>query len=245
MQIFQKQIMLVALVFVIGELKEVLAFVNCTGYIDFDKIMQSNDHVYIDSVLEDCFSANSYNIKQLPLEDYSRFHRLTMQYRFALNSLLKLESSGSLTILANLGFYWIDENRLWDKSAIKMPKTSVAVSYDSIWTPNFGLAQCESDPCLIIPDGGSDISQQASGLTSLNMIQILHSVCQMDLFKFPFDIQTCKLSFWMMHFTTWQVEMQQVNETLEFFDFFHDEWSLVSIKDYAKNFSAKVRFIYF
>ena len=236
MKTIQTLIKGITVLVIIGKLKLAVALVNCTGYIDFDKLLVSKDHLYIDSLLDDCFTANTYNIKQLPLEDYSLFRRLKIEYRFTLNSLLKLENAGSLSILATMGFFWFDENRLWDSSAIKMSKSSVAVSYNSIWTPNFALAQCESDPCLILPDDGSDISQQASGLTSLNMIQILHSACQMDLFKFPFDTQNCKLSFWLMHFTTMQVEMTEVNETYEFFEFFNDEWSLVSIKDYAKNF---------
>ena len=218
----------------------VYSFINCTGYVDFSQITASKDILFLDSALEDCFTANSYNTMQLPIESYSVYKRLVVEYRFTLNNLLKLDNGGSLSIVTTIGFFWIDENRIWDSSAIKMSKTSVAVEYDSIWTPVFGLAQCESDPCQLVADSSSDVTQDATGKTSLQMIRILSTVCEMDLSKFPFDTQKCTLSFWLMHFTTMQVDMREMNKTLEFFTFQSQEWELVSLYDKAKNFSAKV-----
>ena len=121
-----------------------------------------------------------------------------------------------------------------------MSKETVSVSYEDIWTPTFALAQCEDDPCVIRADEDSDIHVLSTGEVQLSMLRLLSSFCQLDLRKFPFDSQTCLLSFWLMRFTSQQVNILMLSRSAEFFDFFSDEWQLSSVADFSKNFTAKI-----
>ncbi|XP_015234888.1 PREDICTED: 5-hydroxytryptamine receptor 3A-like [Cyprinodon variegatus] len=131
-----------------------------------------------------------------------------------------------------LKMYWINEFLIWNSSefcGIKM----LTVPSSMLWTPDIIIQEDSSN------DGGSDedplLSVFSYGLVILNKRLQLTSACKFDFFRFPFDTQTCNISFSSMTYDESLMKLGKVmsdtllTEVSEQIMLTAGEWKLVNI----------------
>lgn len=135
----------------------------------------------MEPVLHACLAANPYNTRHLPrlVGSETKDNPLHMQYNFFFNSLLALESSGTIELRAFLRLEWPDQLRAWDKQALGIDK--IKVPLHEVWTPVLQVANCITDNCYILPYNRSTVGLESNGMVTLGVQLYVKANCDVNL----------------------------------------------------------------
>ena len=98
-----------------------------------------------DQAIHRCLQANPYDTSMIPVLEGASFHELSLNYMFALHSLLELDNTGSLVMTVSFIFAWKDEHRVLSEQSLASPVMLVLIPVSEVWVPRFTLAQCLCD----------------------------------------------------------------------------------------------------
>lgn len=124
---------------------------------------------------------------------------------------------------------WVDENLRWNSSVSNI--SFLSVSTNSIWIPDIELLNAASIPQIYTLKGG--INLYNDGLLMWSNPAIYSFSCALELYRFPFDTQTC-----IMKFSSWVydnsllilVANPDVNKQIDLLESFsHSEWEIVGV----------------
>ncbi|XP_077590923.1 5-hydroxytryptamine receptor 3A [Stigmatopora nigra] len=87
--------------------------------------------------------------------------------------------------------------------------THVSVPRSKLWTPDIGIQEDTSDTGSVTKS--SYVTVYATGLLQITARQRLTSTCTLNLFNFPFDRQTCDISFSPMNTYVDSMQLQTFN----------------------------------
>ena len=203
---------------------------NCSQEIGFaiNNAKDSLNGINRESVLHQCFKNNPYDITQLPKNGDKIFQ---MDYTFDFVNLISLENDGTIVVIADLEYNWIDEFRKWNSSEL-WGLFRISIPSFEIWTPKFLLTNCESETCIFGANNDSyslifDTGEVGLFLQNRKMT----ASCDMDLTEFPYDSQTCSLSFQVQSHLKSRVSIVSTNGTFLKDMVDNDEWDLPEITD--------------
>ena len=152
---------------------------STTGSLQHQPTIRQSTNLFLDPVLHACIRAHPYNTDQLPLRVGEPQVAIEMTYNFFFTNLLLFESDGTIGFKAFLRFEWQDSNRVWNFSQMPVPK--VHLPHYEVWTPQFSLANCESELCHILPHNRTNVGVEHDGTVTL-VVQIKqHATCVMNL----------------------------------------------------------------
>ena len=145
---------------------------------------------FMEPVLHACLAANPYNTRHLPrlVGSETKDSPLQVKYNFFFNSLLALESCGTIVLRAFLRLEWHDQMRGWDKQAFGIDK--IKVPLDEVWTPVLQVANCITDNCYILPFNRSTVGLEHTGQVTLGMQLYIKASCDVSLIvRSPFSFK--------------------------------------------------------
>ena len=121
---------------------------------------------------------------------------LTIQFDVRLNKIVKLDMKEQQLILnARVMMLWIDSKLKWDKTKYNGTQF-VVVPNDKFWTPDILLHNTASDASMSARDVyKANLRVLNTGLVTWMSPVTLRSSCDIDVRWFPFDTQSCTLTF--------------------------------------------------
>ena len=167
---------------------------NCSTEIGFAIKNMSDPFKSINrqSALHQCFKNNLYDITQLPLLGEKV---VEIRYSFDVINIISLENDGTIVLVADFDFGWVDEFRKWNSSEL-LGLESIYIPTQEIWTPEFVLSNCESDNCVYGANNQTRAKLFSDGVASLMLLRKKFvATCEIDLSTFPYDSQKCTLTF--------------------------------------------------
>ena len=144
----------------------------------------------LDTLLKDKLS--TYNRKIRPVHNQST---TTMVYlNFDLITLQELdEVNDRFSVIGIIYLYWEDQMMTWDPEKYGDLKEILTESGD-FWTPHFVLVNTY-EKLEKVGDDWTLIRYNPEGVASYTPGQIFAGNCQVDIFYYPWDTQTCSLTF--------------------------------------------------
>ena len=197
---------------------------------NFKTIKSSN--YYYEPFIHSCFNDNPYDTTQLPLLQKGQ---LIIRYQFGLNSLIELTAAGKFSFVCTIALYWIDLNRCWNDS--EFPIYGINIPAREIWTPSLRLVNSRSNDFLFEVTNSSFVYIFSSGDVEFYGIKQFDASCHIELEEFPFDSQNCSIYFLIQNYASNEIVVATSEEVYQGFQFDADEWKIVRISDFAKNYS--------
>ena len=122
---------------------------------------------------------------------------LNLTFDWTLVNLLSF-TDGKLKMFAQITFIWQDSFRSWDYSQI--PIFYISLPASEVWTPRFSFLNA-------VKEKYANLGVRAGDRVNLQPIdmfivfsRVLEGKCEMNLWNFPFDKQTCELVFLLDRF---------------------------------------------
>ena len=190
------------------------------------------------SRLHSCFLSYSYDTTQLPVP--SQALPLVIYFDWALFNLLSFQD-GIIAITYQISITWMDYLRSWNP--IEIPISSIQVPIQEIWHPQFFIMEANDIKYISALSQFVVVSIYPNGLSLFNGGTITKGKCSLNLLKFPFDIQTCKLTHILQRFhdqsSQIDVVIQKSPYAYRFKSIANDEWEILSTQTNAINLSAE------
>lgn len=101
---------------------------------------------------------------------------------------------------------WTDERLAWTPASHN-GVSSMQFSQDSIWTPQLIL----TNPYSNSKDFGGDkllLTVTPNGLVRWSTLEVMESTCMVDITKFPYDRQSCAMTFTFLGYSSQQVNFK-------------------------------------
>ncbi|CAC5385192.1 unnamed protein product [Mytilus coruscus] len=155
-----------------------------------------------------------------PLEVKLQFHLMTItQFR---------EVEETLQIAGGISAFWTDGEFAWTPSSYGNAEY-IIVPHTIVWTPRLVLLNSVG---TLQPLGlGNELSVTIdyNGSTTVSFGEVLSSKCSTDIYKFPFDSQTCELEFAAWGVYARDIRLLAVSNPIDL-SFFtpNSDWDLVS-----------------
>ncbi|XP_071135422.1 acetylcholine receptor subunit alpha-type unc-38-like [Mytilus edulis] len=155
-----------------------------------------------------------------PLEVTLQFHLMTItQFR---------EVEETLQIAAGISAFWTDGEFSWTPSSYGNAEY-VIVPQTTVWTPTLVLLNSVG---TLQPLGlGNELSVTIdyNGSTTVSFGEVLSSKCSTNIYKFPFDSQTCELEFAAWGVYERDIRLLAVSNSIDLSSFTpNSDWDLVS-----------------
>ncbi|CAC5421488.1 CHRNN [Mytilus coruscus] len=198
----------------IGLLIPLLAFIN---------IVHAQTSPDLKSLHTDLF--NNYKKEVLPIENPSK--RLEIGVAFYLNSLNSFnEVEESISVTGAMLFNWTDSALKWNHTMYGNVAFTVIDSKD-LWLPSIFLVN-RIDSMNPVGDGIKfPATITATGEVAYFPGGIINAKCQTDISKFPFDRQTCTLTFVPWGFMSPQLTLNSIYDEAQLIYFSpHSDWKL-------------------
>jgi cation transporter family protein len=125
---------------------------------------------------------------------------------------------------------WEDCNLMWNASDFS-GISKIGVPYDKIWIPDVTLYEGINEIANM-----PDMKQYRAMITNLGKIQYqfpttVHMSCGMNIAKFPFDQQTCKMTFGSWIHANSEIEMFGKSDSGDLTSFINNqEWIVISLQ---------------
>ncbi|XP_060062769.1 neuronal acetylcholine receptor subunit beta-4-like [Ylistrum balloti] len=152
------------------------------------------------------FNKRSYQKSILPRVNKNR--PLPIFFSFSLHGLISLEEiEEKLTTIAHLTLEWNNTFMSWEEADF----SNISYFYmpqNDVWKPDISL----QNGFTKLKELGDDVilvKIRSSGVTKWKPFEVLETMCEIDITKFPFDTQVCKLVFRM-----WTTESQDLKFVL-------------------------------
>ncbi|XP_043955719.1 5-hydroxytryptamine receptor 3A-like [Gambusia affinis] len=157
-----------------------------------------------------------------------------VQLEIILSSILDLnEKLQTVTIHIYVKTYWTNEHLIWDPSEF-CGLNLLTIPVSLIWVPDIAIQEDASDSTNSQDD--PLVSVFSNGKVGVvNRLQLTY-ICKFDLFKFPFDTQTCNITFSSLNYDANLLKLvKSTNDStltkLSGLNMLTEgEWKLVSIK---------------
>ncbi|XP_052089175.1 neuronal acetylcholine receptor subunit beta-2-like [Mytilus californianus] len=196
----------------------------------------------VTNLLTALFTTNSYDKRVRPKSDQTTATTVDLDlYLVGINDIDEIE--GKLTTTAFLHLGWIDEFLVWS------PPSYNGVGYfyipqSDIWKPDITL---ENGFSKLKELGNSFINAAVAmdGQVFWKPFEVFETKCSLDTKYFPFDKQTCKLSF-----VVWSSGIEDVNVTLWNnginLDYYEEnsEWTVLSTAHIEASDAAESRVVF-
>ena len=211
---------------------------NCSEVIDTPTnataIYSSKGH--FEHCLHRCLYLNSAITEELIFIPPTLGDIFKIKFQFAVNNLISLTNDGSLDLMVTIYVYWSDPRIAWNESQIPISYTRLELSL--IWHPIFALANCKAKSCLVKPQRDYLVYLESDGDAFYEIAQLIKANCVLDLKLFPFDSQTCNLTFLAVNAYSDELAIQSYPIGFRYFQPECEEWEIVGVKDYGVNFSG-------
>ena len=198
---------------------------DCSDYIN-----SSNATIQSKSTLarlHACFNDNPYDTTQPPLPPGTTPQYIQLFYDYSLIYLVSFKENRILFI-GQLGIGWIDYYRMWDFT--ELPVVKIEIPLRDIWHPQFLFVSTIKRQSLKIFDP-EDMAILWPDYVTVMRRHVLEGHCDMDLYRFPFDRQSCTVQFQLERyfFYYYDVVIKRQNYTYKFENFQNDEWQVISV----------------
>jgi len=173
---------------------------------------------------------DTYNKESRPIKDVNK--PVLVEMGLAIQTLEEFNQKTE-TIKLNIWFRmnWFNEYLAWDKNSSQFPIKVLDVSPSNIWTPDIELINAAALPEIYTLKGGMMLYNTGECMWSRPGIFMFS--CPLDLHKFPFDTQNCKLTFSSWIFSNRYLKLSTYNDTSKAVDilndFSHSEWKVKGI----------------
>ena len=188
--------------------------------------------------LHACFSNYSYDTTQLPVPTAAL--PLEIYYDWALYNLLSFQD-GVISLNYQLAVIWTDYLRSWDP--MEVPIAIIQVPINEIWYPQFYIGESGDKKYLLSENPVEVAFLGANGLAYYTAANIVKGKCSLNLWNFPFDTQTCKLTYILKRFFNpmkkMDVLLKRSSMAYRFDLVSDDEWEIVSTQNNATNITGK------
>lgn len=136
---------------------------------------------------------------------------------------------------------WGDQMRAWSMEEI--PLSYIEIPLREIWSPRISFSNANERKYVQLVPLDATANIYSYGYLYMMHQDVLEAKCSLDLWSFPFDTQTCLLSFLLMRFFEdikgADVELMNAPQAYRFNSFPNDEWELLSTRSKTVNLSAK------
>ncbi|KAK7895620.1 hypothetical protein WMY93_020945 [Mugilogobius chulae] len=141
-----------------------------------------------------------------PVKNYS--NPLKIEMRFEVKEILELkEVEQTFTSYIKFDLYWVNEFISWNESDFCGLETFLVPS-EMLWKPDLHIIEImEKDKSPRSPF----LRILSSGNIKMNMDQVVHSSCRMQVYKLPFDTQTCNLTIKPFHLTVKEITLARTH----------------------------------
>eukprot|EP00112_Aurelia_sp_Birch-Aquarium-sp1_P018089 Seg4269.4 transcript_id=Seg4269.4/GoldUCD/mRNA.D3Y31 product="Neuronal acetylcholine receptor subunit alpha-3" protein_id=Seg4269.4/GoldUCD/D3Y31 len=161
---------------------------------------------------------------------------LTVQFDIRLNKIVKLDmKEQELVINARVMMAWIDPELKWDKSKYNGTQYLI-VPNDKFWTPDILLHNTASDTSMSARDVyKANLRIHNTGTVIWMSPVTLRSSCDVDVRWFPFDTQSCTLTFGSISQTNDAIQLKffkqpvSISEFRGKFSVYSGVWSFKSL----------------
>ena len=161
---------------------------------------------------------------------------LTIQFDIRLNKIVKLDmKEQQLTINARVMMVWIDPKLKWDKAKHNDTQFLI-VPNDKFWTPDILLHNTASGSSMSARDVyKANLRIHNTGIVTWMSPVTLRSSCDIDVRWFPFDTQSCTLTFGSISQTKDAIQLRffkqpiSVSEFRGKFSVYSGVWSFKSL----------------
>jgi hypothetical protein len=173
---------------------------------------------------------DTYNKESRPIKNVNK--PVLVEMGLAIQTLEEFNQKTE-TIKLNIWFRmnWFNEYLAWDKNSSQFPIKVLDVSPSNIWTPDIELINAAALPEIYTLKGGMMLYNTGECMWSRPGIFMFS--CPLDLHKFPFDTQNCKLTFSSWIFSNRYLKLSPYNDTSKAVDilndFSHSEWKVKGI----------------
>ncbi|XP_069125724.1 acetylcholine receptor subunit alpha-like [Argopecten irradians] len=175
-------------------------------------------------LIQDLFQNYSKDIR--PIEDQTKPIAVNVDLDLiSLNDFDEVE--GTISMVVVLYISWNDQNLIWNPS-LYGNVSYLTFKQDKIWLPEMFLCN-PADSLTPIGNGHHKVTVHANGSVTWQPSDLLKATCTPNVYRYPFDQQTCQLSL-----SSWGYYSQQVKITISsptfYFNFFHQniEWKVIS-----------------
>ncbi|XP_033745075.1 acetylcholine receptor subunit alpha-like [Pecten maximus] len=173
-------------------------------------------------LLQDLFQ--NYSIDLRPVEDQSK--AVTVNINMDVISINDFdEVAGTISINVILYISWNDESLVWNSSSYGST-TSVTFHQNKIWLPEMFLCN-PADSFLPISNKHFKVLVTSNGDVTWIPGALLMATCSPDVYKYPFDQQTCSFQLSPWGYSNQQVKLKIPSSTLLFTYFnMNSEWDV-------------------
>ena len=192
--------------------------------------------------MDDMFSGNESENSTIPLIDTLYDNRVRPVYDFnnCINTTFSIKINSleffkqpeeKIKFNVELDLYWKDEFLTWRPKKFNNV-TRINVNPENLWIPDIELYNSGSFPELWTKELKATLDYK--GNIFLPIPVLLTFSCNLELENFPFDKQTCSMSFGSWKFSKKYLDIRVINETLlkkriiDYNGFSHNEWDIVS-----------------
>ncbi|XP_071145353.1 acetylcholine receptor subunit alpha-1-B-like [Mytilus edulis] len=193
-------------------------------------------------LLYDVQCQSKSNIKQLYSDVFSNYQKsivpnsdfsspLNITVRIFLITITRFqEVDQTLDLAAGLSASWIDEDLSWNPSSYGNAQ-DIVVPLTDVWTPKFLLVNSVATYEPLGGDNANFATLENTGEVAIFVSDVLSSKCTTNIYKFPFDSQTCYLRFFVLSMSSKTVTLNPASNPVQL-SFFtpNSDWSLQSYK---------------
>ncbi|XP_063427441.1 acetylcholine receptor subunit alpha-like [Mytilus trossulus] len=194
------------------------------------------------SLVTDLFTANNYQKKVRPVRNQDDL--LVLRVDFHLIGINGVdEASQRLTTTGYLSTLWKDQYLEWDPTSYGgMISVNVPQSY--VWKPALAL----QNGFTKLQELGSsviNVNINISGHVTWEPYEVFESKCNIDVKYFPFDHQTCNISFIDWSYQSYEVQIQEGTYGIVTGELEDDAvWTVISTKLYHDTLDLESRLTY-
>ena len=159
-----------------------------------------------------------------------------IKFQFSIDNLVILKNDGSLDLMVTIYIYWYDDRMAWDE--MEIPVSFTRLPMKEIWHPIFRLANCHSRECILKPRPDFLIYLESDGDAFYEIDELVEANCRLNLVSFPFDWQSCKLTFLVMSAYSPEIVVESYPIGFRYFKPMSEDWEIISVDDYGTNFTG-------
>lgn len=141
--------------------------------------------------------------------------------------------------------YWTDISMQWDKDSYG-GLSSIYMGYKEVWVPELILV----NPSEKLQSYGKEwqlIKYNSGGLASWIPADLIKATCSVNVYYFPYDIQTCDLNLYTWGYSSSEVKLVPTGNTVDISQLAeHGSWKVTntSVRTVDDDFTSKIYFTF-
>ena len=169
-------------------------------------------------------------IRPIGLNESDPLKPLIIKLMISYRQLISLDEKNQiLTSSFYLLLNWADYRLTWEPSDYGNVK-EVITSANDFWLPDLAVINAASNPNTISYPGNLNCLITYDGQMFVTVaVPIQLTRCKLDVYKYPFDTQTCTITIGSWAFSTKDLDFESLTPTLQFLTA-HPIWQLKSVR---------------